>query len=214
MAYDFASAWAAAGMDKIVTVTQLVTNGPSVQPTPGSMGTLAPRTVSNTALVESGPTVTPTPGTAPGESSSGRRDWDHYGDYNFVIEIDGIEAGAFQKCDGLTFDVDLIEFKDSMDPYPRYRPGIRRFGKLKLTKGMINNTELWDWCQGIIQGKSDRRHGAIHVMADDGQSEEIHFQFFDAFPVQWSGFKLDGKGNASLVEEITLVVESITKGLF
>ena len=214
MGYDFASAWKAAGMEKIVTTTQLVTNGPSVQPTPGSMGELSPKTVTTTTLVENGPTVTPTPGTAPGEASSGRRDWDHYGDYNFIIEIDGCDAGAFQKCDGLTFDVDLIEYKDSMDPYPRYRPGIRRFGKIKLTKGYINNSELWDWCQNVMDGKADRRHGAIHVLEDDGSAIAVTYQFLDAFPVQWAGFKLDGKGSSSLVEEITIVTECVMKALF
>lgn len=212
MSYDFASAWAAAGMEKIVTTTQLVTSGPSVQPTAGSLGELAPKTVASTALVEHGPTVTPTPGTVPTENASGRREWDHYGDFNFVIELDGISAGAFQKCDGLTFDVDLIEYKDSMDPYPRYRPGIRRFGKIKLTKGHIDNAALWDWCQNIMEGKHDRRHGAIHVMSDDGQDEVVTYQFLDAFPIQWSGFKLDGKGTATLIEEITLVTECVIRG--
>ena len=141
--------------------------------------------------------------------SEGRRTHDYVADFNFVIEIDGLQAGAFQKCDGLSWEADLIETRDSMDPYPRYRPGIRRFGKLKLTKGYVSDSTLWTWCESIMKGKHDRRNGAITLYDDDGQSAVVSYTFIDALPVKWSGFRLDGKGAGGLVEEIELAVESI-----
>ena len=150
------------------------------------------------------------------KSSKLRRDHDYFGEYNFVIRIDGEDNkdyGAFQKCDGLSWETDLIEWRDSMDPYPRYRPGIRRFGKIKLTKGFVNNTKLWDWCQSVMKGKHDRKNGVIHLLNDDGDdgSPAVSYKFIDAFPIKWSGFKLDGKGSAGLVEEVELVVECIER---
>jgi phage tail-like protein len=155
-------------------------------------------------------------GSPPAESSEGRRDHDYFGDYNFVIQIDGEDNanyGAFQKCDGLSWETDLIEWRDSMDPYPRYRPGIRRFGKIKLTKGFVDNTKLWDWCQSVMKGKHDRKNGVIHLLNDDGDDSTpaVGYKFIDAFPIKWSGFKLDGKGSAGLVEEVELVVECVER---
>ena len=155
-------------------------------------------------------------GNTPAESSEGRRDHDYFGEYNFVIRIDGEDAeayGAFQKCDGLSWETDLIEWRDSMDPYPRYRPGIRRFGKIKLTKGFVANTKLWDWCQTIMKGTHERKNGVIHLLNDDGDESApaVSYKFIDAFPIKWSGFKLDGKGSAGLVEEVELVVECIER---
>ncbi len=157
-------------------------------------------------------------GTTPSEVSEGRRDHDPYGEYNFVVRIDGADNedyGAFQKCDGLTWETDLIEWRDSMDPYPRFRPGIRRFGKIKLTKGMVNNTKLWDWCQSIMKGTHDRKDGVIQLYDDAcnwrDSEPEVSYKFIDAFPIKWSGFKLDGKGASGLVEEIELVVECIER---
>ena len=155
-------------------------------------------------------------GSTPTESSQGRRDHDHYGDYNFVIRIDGDDNkdyGAFQKCDGLSWETDLIEWRDSMDPYPRYRPGIRRFGKIKLTKGFVDNTKLWEWCQSVVKGKHDRKNGVIHLLNEDGDksSPAVSYKFIDAFPIKWSGFKLDGKGSSGLVEEVELVVECVER---
>lgn len=176
---------------------------------------ITPPTTSQTTegqqTVDSGPTVTPSPGTAPAGDSQGRREFDTYGDHNFVVTIDGLEAGAFQKCDGLSFEVDLIEYRDSMDPYPRYRPGIRRFGRIKLTKGYVGNSVLWDWCQAIMEGENERRNGSIQLYEDDGQTLAVTYRFTDAFPVKWNGFRFDGKGNSSLVEEIELVTESVSR---
>ena len=144
-------------------------------------------------------------------SSTGRRVWDPYGDFNFVIEIDGIVSGSFQKCEGLSFEADVIEYRDSMDPYPRYRPGLKRFGRIRLVRGHIENTSLWDWCQSIMHGKIDRRNGAIHLYNDDGDTPAMTYRFLDAWPASWSGFKLDGKGQGTLVEEIELVTECVMK---
>jgi phage tail-like protein len=157
---------------------------------------------------ESVPYATPTPS---GGSSTGRRAWDPHGDFNFVIEIDGIVAGSFQKCDGISFEADVIEYRDSMDPYPRYRPGLKRFGRIRLTRGYVENSSLWDWCQSIMHGKIDRRHGAIHLYNDDGETPAVTYRFLDAWPANWSGFKLDGLGRGTLVEEIELVTECVMK---
>lgn len=140
-----------------------------------------------------------------------RRAHDFYGDYNFRIEIDGLNAGAFQKCDGLSFEVDLIEYKDSMDAFPRFRPGIRRVGKIKLTKGYTASSVLWDWCQAIMEGKNERRNGVIELLDDDGESPVVRYEFIDAFPIKWNGFRLDGKGTTAMIEDIELAVEQIIR---
>jgi phage tail-like protein len=165
-------------------------------------------------LEQMGPTVSSTPGTTPNEASQGRRDYDHIGDYNFVITIDGIEAGAFKKCDGLSVDIDVVEYRDGMSPYPLKRPGMRRFGDIKLTKGQTTNRALWDWCESIMSGKIDPRGGAIEVIPEDGDDgcPITIYQFTGAWPKKWSGMKLDGMGKGALVEEIVLAVESLSRG--
>lgn len=154
------------------------------------------------------------PGTPAKGAIAGRRDFDPYGDFNFVIEIEGLPAGAFQKVDGLNVDIDTIEYKDSLDPHPHKRPGIHRFGNIKLTKGVVENTALWDWCCAIMAGKVERRNGSIRILDDSGDKEkpETSFDFFQAWPCKWSGLRIDGKGGATLVEELELAIDSFTKG--
>lgn len=143
----------------------------------------------------------------------GRRQFDPYGDFAFHIEIEGIGAGAFTKFDGIDVEIDQIEYMDSMDPHPHKRPGIYRFGNIKLTKGVIANKALWEWCQKIMSGEIARKNGTIHVLADnhDKNAAEISYNFYQAWPCKWSGLRLDGKGNATLVEEIELCVDYVAR---
>ncbi len=155
------------------------------------------------------PGVTITPLERKGEHN---RVDDHWGDFNFVLEIDGLNAGRFQKCDGLSVEFDLIEWRDSMDPYPKKRPGMKKFGSIKLTKGYTPNSKLWDWCKELMDGSVSRKTGAIHLIADDGQTYVSTYRFIDAWPMKWTSFRLDGKGNGAMVEEVELAVEYVMRG--
>jgi phage tail-like protein len=141
-----------------------------------------------------------------------RRDDDYYGGFNFVVEIDGVSAGAFQKCDGLNFEVDVIEYQDGMSPYPRKRRGVVKWGNIKLTKGYTANTALWDWCQEVMRGGMARKTGAIHLLADDGSTEVKTYKWINGFPVKWSGFKFDASTTGPLIEEIEFSVEEVMEG--
>jgi len=168
------------------------------------------RLIVSMKLQKGSPLSHPTPGVMKPQSSSGRRPFDPFTDHDFYIEIDGVAAGAFQKFDGLSWDCDIIEYKDSLDPWPRKRPGIYRFGNIKLTKGMITNTTLHDWCQRVQDGNIERRNGAIHVLDRTGDRTKpvLTYEFFQAWPTKWSSFRGDGKGSATILEEIELAVDS------
>ncbi len=141
-----------------------------------------------------------------------RREFDPYGDFNFIVEIDGVSAGAFQKCDGLSWEVDVIEYRFSTHPWGRLRRGQDKFGRIKLTKGYTTNDELWNWCSEIMNGGMGRKTGAIHLL-DDAGDPVTTYRWVEGFPAKWSGFRFDGKSSgAHLVEEIEIAVEKIFRG--
>ncbi|TNF25623.1 MAG: phage tail protein [Deltaproteobacteria bacterium] len=196
---------------KVTTIALVATVG--MAPIIGLIGLLAPRRVVKKDLQVSnfGPNA---PGQPAKGAIAGRRKFDPYGDFNFVVEIQGVAVGAFQKVDGLNVDIDMIEYKDSVDPHPRKRPGIYRFGNIKLTKGVIENATLWEWCQRIMAGNIDRRNGSIRILNDTGDKTkpDVSYDFFQAWPCKWSGLRIDGKGGATLVEELELAIDHFTKG--
>ena len=140
-----------------------------------------------------------------------RRAFDHIGNFNFKIEIEGVTTGAFRNVEGLDSETEVIEYQDGDDLILRKRPGRTKYSNITLKRGYINNTELWEWRKAVIEGKVQRKSGSIILCADDG-SEIMRYNFFEAWPSKWKGFTLDGKGTDVNVEELELICEKLERG--
>ena len=103
-----------------------------------------------------------------------RRAFDHIGNFNFKIEIEGVTTGAFRNVEGLDSETEVIEYQDGDDLILRKRPGRTKYSNITLKRGYINNTELWEWRKAVIEGKVQRKSGSIILCADDG-GEIIEF---------------------------------------
>jgi phage tail-like protein len=77
-----------------------------------------------------------------------------------------------------------------------------------LEKGFTDDTALADWRQAIVDGKDDRKTGAIVFLNADG-SEALRYNFFRAWPVNWEGPALNAGGSDTAIEKIELAVEWI-----
>ena len=139
-----------------------------------------------------------------------RRSQEHLGAFNFRVEIEGLDVGGFRSVEGLQVKVESITYHQSKVRMPLKRPGRPEVGNIRLIKGYVNSDLLWRWCEQIRSGKIQRKSGSI-VLLDDAGHETCRYNFFNAWPTQWSGFKLDGKGSEVLVEELELVVEHIER---
>ncbi|MCB9728367.1 MAG: phage tail protein [Deltaproteobacteria bacterium] len=140
-----------------------------------------------------------------------RRGHDHIGNFNFMVEIEGVSTAAFKNVEGLDSETEIVEYQDGDDIILRKRPGRTKYSNITLKRGYINTTELWDWRKKVIEGKIERKSGSIILLADDA-SEIMRYNFFEAWPSKWKGFTLDGKGTDVNVEEIELAVERIERG--
>jgi len=153
-------------------------------------------------------------GTGPSEGSDypSMRWVDHVGDWSFRIEIEGQAVGHFTKVEGLTMSVETIEYQHSDDIVPRKRMGRIKVDNVRLVKGYVVTADLFNWCEEAMQGDCSRKSLSIVLLADDHTTELTRYNLYECWPAKWSGFKLDGKGQGALVEEIELVVEEIKAG--
>jgi phage tail-like protein len=140
-----------------------------------------------------------------------RRDFDHIGNYNFKVEIEGITVGAFQEVGGLEVITEVIESQNGDDLTLRKRPGRTHYSNIILRRGYTANEELWAWMRTVINGTVERKAGSIILLADDA-SEILRYNFFEGWPCRWKGFELDGKGIGVSVEELEIAVEKIERG--
>lgn len=140
-----------------------------------------------------------------------RREFDHIGNFNFRVEIEGVTVGAFRNVDGLDSETEIVEFQDGDDIVLRKRPGRTKYSNVVLKRGYINTDELWVWRKKVIDGNVERKSGSIILAADDG-TEIMRYNFYEGWPCKWKGFSLDGKGTDVNVEEIELAVEKLERG--
>jgi phage tail-like protein len=139
------------------------------------------------------------------------RPFDHYPDYAFKVEIVGImgdkPAAHFQKFDGFDLEVEAIEYKTGTDAHAHKRPGVPKYGNIKLSKGVIENKALWDWCMDVAKGDLKRRNITITVLDEARDKALKTFDFIGCWPTKWAGLRLDGKGSGALVEDLEFVVD-------
>jgi phage tail-like protein len=133
---------------------------------------------------------------------------DHVGAYNFMVEISGVNAGYFKGVDGLSSEIEVIEFQDGDDLFLRKRPGRAKFGDVTLKKGYIVTSDLQDWWRACRDGQYDRRDISI-VLNDNAGNEIRRWNLYGCWPKAWKINSLDGKGNDPVTEEITFVVEDL-----
>jgi len=93
-----------------------------------------------------------------------RRAHDHIGNYNFKIEIGGVDAGHFMAAGGLGIDVQVVEYQNGDDMLLRKRPSKAKYKKITLRKGYINTDELWNWRKKVEVGKAAKKDVEVKIV--------------------------------------------------
>ena len=85
--------------------------------------------------------------------ADGKRN-DPYGQFNFLIEIDGVVRGGFSEASGLTTDTNVIEYREGNETHGTVRklPGLIKYNNIVLKRGWTQDKKLWDWRKNVIDG--------------------------------------------------------------
>ncbi len=140
-----------------------------------------------------------------------RRAFDHIGNYNFRIEIEGVTTAAFSECSGAEVTAEIVETLDGDSPITRKRPGRIHYSNIVLKRGYTDSTELWAWTKTVLDGQVERKSGSI-IMLDDSHQEIARYNFFEAWPARWKGFEFNRGANGASIEELEIAVEKIERG--
>lgn len=122
----------------------------------------------------------------------------------FKVKIDGQDFGNWQKCDGLSIEYDVFEYKEGGENGFIHRlPGRAKFESIKLTRPIDEHTARVSlWVQSVqimlLPGT-----GQISVMDATGSSV-ADWYLIGVYPVRWSGPTLDIDGNQQATETLEL----------
>lgn len=134
---------------------------------------------------------------------------DPYSGFNFVLEIDGVDAAGFSECSGLTTETDVIEYRNgNEDITVRKLPGLKKFTNITLKRGFTQDKRLWEWRKSVIDGKTERKAGAI-VLLDEAREEALRWTFREGWLSKWEGPTFNAKNNEVAVESLEIAVEGL-----
>ncbi|MBK8978600.1 MAG: phage tail protein [Planctomycetes bacterium] len=138
---------------------------------------------------------------------------DPYRNYNFRIEIQGVEQGHFAECHGLAARVRPIRYREGgMPGAVRMIPGQVEYSEVTLRYGLTDSPELWNWFQLCVDGRVERRNVTIVVLSPDAATDAVRWDLERCWPCEWRGAPLDGLGNEVAIESVTLVYERLARG--
>jgi len=134
---------------------------------------------------------------------------DPYNQYNFLVELDGITRAGFKECTGLETIQEVIEYREGGDRLAiKQLPGLIHYSNIILKRGMTTDKELWTWRKSAQDGKEIRKTGSI-ILLDQTGSEKGRWDFFEAWPVSWTGPEFDATANGVAFETIEITHEGL-----
>ncbi|MEK3881868.1 phage tail protein [Paenibacillus sp. PL2-23] len=124
--------------------------------------------------------------------------------FHFWVELDGIYVAGFSEVSGIEAQTDVEEFREGgLNGYVHKLPKGIRYPNLQLRRGMVKSPVLWNWYASTMDGPIARKSGAIVLQQTDGK-ELGRWNFYNAYPVKWTGPHLQAQSNEVAVEAVEI----------
>jgi phage tail-like protein len=138
---------------------------------------------------------------------------DPYGNFNFLVEIDGIVRAAFHEVGGLDSSVEVIEHREGGENITmRKLPGQVKFSNISLKWGMTDDVDLYNWHRQWVSGdpSAPRKNGSIVLLDRQGQ-EKARWNFFNGWPTKWTGPSFNAEANDIAIESLEIAHEGLAR---
>ena len=132
----------------------------------------------------------------------------------FSITIDGYEIAAFSELQGITTQVDVVDFLQSSDKEVMLtkRPGKRTPPTVILKRGQNNSMELWSWHEAVLAGDmAAARKSCSLVMYNTDGKPVARYHMENAWPAKIEIGGLKAGASEVLMESVTVVCEHIQR---
>jgi phage tail-like protein len=135
---------------------------------------------------------------------------DPYGQFNFLIEIDGVIQGGFSEASGLTTDSTIFEYREGNESHGTTRklPGLIKYNNIVLKRGWTQDKSLWEWRKKVIDGTTQRASGAI-ILLDEARQTALRWNFREGWPSKWEGPALNAKTSEVAIETLEIAHEGL-----
>jgi phage tail-like protein len=123
----------------------------------------------------------------------------------FRVKVDGsMDLGDWSKCDGLSVEYEVFEYKEGGENSFVHRiPGRAKYQNIKLTRPLNKDSKkVADW---MSQLKLEVRRQTAEIAALDTEGKPIvAWSLEGVYPVKWNGPSMDIGNNQVATETLEL----------
>jgi len=156
-----------------------------------------------------------------------RRALDPYPSHNFefILEIGGLQAAGFAECNGLQMETKLFQYKEGgRNETTLQFPEHTSYGNITLKRGItFSDNVLYEWHKDIVTGQFSKNRRSQSTLRKNAKSTAIILQdelgdevgrwtLIGAIPVKWVGPDLKATGNEIAIETLEIAHEGIEIG--
>ena len=128
----------------------------------------------------------------------------------FSVSVDGIELGDWTKCEGLTVEYEVEEYKEGGENEFVHRlPGRAKYQNIKLSRPVDADTLKVMQYLSAVQTNL-RRDGGVIALHDGADQPLMKWSLRCVYPVKWTGPVMDLGANTVAVEALELSHEGFT----
>lgn len=136
---------------------------------------------------------------------------DPWGNFNFLVEIDGIARAAFHEVSGFDSTIDVIEHREGGENTTlRKLPGMTKYSNVVLKWGITDDRQIYDWHRQAVRGDVARKNGSIVLLDRQGQ-EKVRWNFVNAWPSKYDAPDFNAEGNDIAIETMELAHEGLER---
>jgi phage tail-like protein len=131
----------------------------------------------------------------------------------FRVKIDGgNDLGDWSKCDGLSVEYDVFEYKEGGENAFIHRiPGRVKYQNIKLTRPINKDSkQVADWIASLKRSVK-RQTAEISALDPEGQAI-VTWNLEGIYPVRWSGPSLDIGNNQIAMETLEIAHNGFLEG--
>lgn len=135
---------------------------------------------------------------------------DAIGNYNFLVEIEGVSVGHFTGVDGLAVEQEVVEYREGGDSTHVHKlPGPVRYGNIVLKRGFHVDAGL----SGLVDPDRTESTEAVSVVLLDGRGRAVRrWDYSACFAQKWELVSVPfGQDGTRLEERLAFACDSFVE---
>jgi phage tail-like protein len=138
--------------------------------------------------------------------------FDPYGNFVFLLEIDGITSAGFSECTGTNAEITPIEYREGNESLtPRKQPGLNKYSNVTLKRGVTDDLDLFNWFNAGASGDVDRKQTMSIVLLDEQRNEAVRWNLLNAWPCKYIAADLKANTSEIAIESVELCHEGLIR---